>query len=86
VTVRYSSRSRDDDPEALAARLPDDLRSFKPSTDPKDLRSHLGAVADWLNGQIPGAAEDLTMPVMKAAGLSAADWYRSGLSGQPNAL
>ena len=85
MTVRHNSR-RVSDPEALAALLPDELRTFRASTDPEGFRSHLAAVADWLNDQIPGAAEDLTMPVMKAAGLSATDWYRSRLSGQPNAL
>lgn len=39
------------------------------------------AVADWLNEQVPGIAEHLTMPVMVAAGLSAADWYRQALQG-----
>lgn len=63
-----------DDPEALATRLPDELRSFKPSTDPADFRQHLRAIADF------AGPEALAMPVMNAAGLSAADWYRQALS------
>jgi hypothetical protein len=30
--------------------------------DPDGLRLHATAVADWLNTQIPGTAEHLTMP------------------------
>lgn len=79
MTVRHNRRPNASAPYALAARLPDDLRSFKLSTDPDDLRSHITAVADWLNTQIPGTAEHLTSPVMSAAGLSAVDWYRQAL-------
>lgn len=81
MTVRHNSRRVADDPEALAALLPDELRRFVRSTDPDDFPSHLAAVADWLNTRIPGIAEHLTMPVMVAAGLSAADWYRQALGG-----
>jgi hypothetical protein len=76
------NRHRDlNSPEALAAHLPDGLRSFRAYATPDDLRSHAMAVADWLNSQIPATAEHLTMPVMTAAGMSAADWYRLALSG-----
>jgi hypothetical protein len=61
------------DPAALAARLPDELRSFRPSTDPADFRQHLRAVGDF------AGSDDLAMPVMNAAGLSGADWYRQAL-------
>jgi hypothetical protein len=85
VTVRHNSRRFTDDPEALAARLPAELRRFRDSSDPNDFRSHTTAVADWLNTQLPGAAEHLTAPVMAAAGLSAADWFkiRLGVKGAP---
>jgi hypothetical protein len=75
VTIRRNSRRCDNDPEALAARLPVELRRFRGFSD-TDLRSHAAAVADWLNTQVPGAAEHLTAPVMAAAGLSAADWFK----------
>ena len=35
-------------------------------------------MADWLNDQVPGTAE-LAMPVMAAAGLTPAAWYRQAL-------
>jgi hypothetical protein len=38
--------------------------------------SHATAVADWLNTQVPGAAEHLTGAVMNAAGISVADWFK----------
>jgi uncharacterized protein (DUF2267 family) len=68
------------DPAALAARLPDELRSFDSwhytdNGDPTGLRDYLAAVSDHL-----GDYADLTMPVMNAAGLSAADWYRRMLT------
>jgi hypothetical protein len=49
--------------------LPDGLRRFRPSTDPNDFRLHLAAVAAFVG-------DGLALPVMNAAGLSAADWYR----------
>jgi hypothetical protein len=76
VTVRHSRRRLTDDPDALAALLPEELRRFPGTSDVNGFRSHATAVADWLNTQFPGAAEHLTAPVMVAAGLSAADWYK----------
>jgi ADP-ribosylglycohydrolase len=55
------NRSRATDPTVMAASLPDDLRSFRSSTDPNDFRSHVIAVADWSNTQMPGMAEHLTI-------------------------
>jgi hypothetical protein len=85
MTVRHNSRRYDNDPEALAARLPAELRRFRDSSDPNDFRSHATAVADWLSTQLPGAAEDLTSPVMAAAGISVADWFKIRLGVTPNA-
>lgn len=73
MTIRRNSRRRANDPAALAARLPDELRSFKPSADPADFREHLRAIGDF------AGFDELAMPVMNAAGLSAADWYRQAL-------
>jgi hypothetical protein len=67
---RNSTRPRRGTPEALAEILPDGLRRFRPSTDPNDFRLHLAAVARFVGN------DHLALPVMKAAGLSAADWYR----------
>jgi hypothetical protein len=83
MTVRHNSRRYDNDPEALAARLPTELRRFRDSSDPNGFRSHATAVADWLNTQSPGAAEHLTAPVMAAAGISAADWFKIRLGVTP---
>jgi hypothetical protein len=84
VTTRHSRRRFTDDPEALAALLPEELRRFKVGDHPNDFRSHATAVADWLNTQVPGAAEHLLAPVMKAAGISVADWFKIRLGVTPN--
>jgi len=80
-THRYNRKAKAGTPEALAARLPVELRSFGSYDDPDDLRSHWTAVADWLNHAAPGQGDQLVMPVMQAAGLSPADWYRTALQG-----
>lgn len=79
-TQRLNRRPKGSTPEALAARLPSELRAFGSYDDPDDLRSHWTAVADWLNHAAPGQGDQLVAPVMQAAGLSAADWYRTALS------
>ena len=66
-----------DDPAALAALLPDDLRSFKPSTDTRYFHAHLTAVAQFVR------SDDLATPVINAAGLAVADWYRMAFSARP---
>jgi hypothetical protein len=71
---RRNSRRDTRDPAALAARLPADLRSFGSFGDPDDFKAHLAAVAGFVG------SEDLAMPVMNHAGLSAADWYRQALT------
>lgn len=79
-TRRRNRRPRADSPEALAARLPDELRALEPSTDPDTFRRHTAVVADWLNHTAPGLGLELTDPVMEAAGLTAERWYRAALS------
>ena len=60
-------------PDALAARLPNELRSFHAWQYRDGLRDYLKALAD-------AVPEHPTHPVMSAAGLSAADWFRHMLS------
>jgi hypothetical protein len=48
VAVRRNSRSITSDPEALAARLPDELKRFDRHTDLDDFRACRAAVAEWL--------------------------------------
>jgi hypothetical protein len=64
---------RASNPEAIAARLPERFRTFRPSTDPADLREHLSIVCAMVG------AERL-WPVMSAAGLSVAGWFRQALA------
>jgi hypothetical protein len=74
VTVRRNSRHRANDPVALAARLPDELRSFDRWYYPNDLTDYMASLSAFLfDGQ------RLT-PMMNAAGLSAADWFRHMLN------
>ena len=69
---RRSSVRLDGSPEGLAARLPDEVRRFRPSTDPEDLRSHRKLIEAMVG-------ERLAVPVMDAAGLSAENWFRQAL-------
>jgi hypothetical protein len=66
---RKSSVRIDGSPEGLAKRLPESVRYFKPSTDPEDLREHLQVISAMVG-------QDRALPVMNAAGLSVAEWYR----------
>jgi hypothetical protein len=85
MTVRRSSKLRVTDPEALAARLPDDLRTLRPTSDSRDFRAHAGRIAEWLNTQQPGLGH-LTPAVMAAAGLTASAWFRQSLAIKPPEL
>ncbi|CAM3257524.1 hypothetical protein RHDE110596_23750 [Prescottella defluvii] len=67
-------------PEALAALLPDDLRSLQGLGTPSDYQALRGHVVDWLNHAAPGQGQVLTSPVMDAAGMSAAEFYRKALT------
>jgi hypothetical protein len=74
VTTRHNSRRRANDPAALAALLPQELRSFDGWHYPNGLSDYMAALSAFLvDGQ------RLT-PVMNAAGLSAADWFRHMLT------
>jgi hypothetical protein len=70
---RLNRLPKGDTPEALAARLPSELKTFDMWHYRDGLRDYLKAVAD----SVP---EHLTHPVMNAAGLSAADWFRHALT------
>lgn len=76
-TRRRSRKPIASSPEALAALLPDELRSLEGLYTPGDHLSLRGRVVDWLNRIAPGVKAS---PVMDAAGLSAADFYRHALA------
>ena len=87
-TRRRGRRPKADSPEALAARLPVELRSRAGLDSIDAYKSRATAVADWLNTQIPGQGRELLPSVMAAAGvgLSIVDFYRYRLTGeQPHA-
>lgn len=70
-------------PEALAALLPDEIKSLEGWYTPSDYHALRGHVVDWINHIAPG---EKPSRVMEAAGLSAADFYRIALgAGQKQA-
>lgn len=79
-TQRRNRRPKTATPEALAAQLPDELRSLGGVGTPTDYQVLRGHIADWLNQAAPGGGHELAAPVMTAAGLSAADFYRKSLT------
>jgi len=80
VTRRRNRRPKTDDPEALAARLPDELRSFDGWQYTGALHEYWSALSGWLLCQdAPSEMHDVAA-VMRAAGLSAADWFRRMLT------
>lgn len=79
-TRRRNRRPKTATPEALAAQLPDELRSLGGVDTPSDYQSLTGHVADWLNQAAPGRGHDLAASVMTAAGLEAAAFYRKVLT------
>lgn len=60
-------------PEALAARLPNELKTL-------DAWRYRDGLRDYLNALADAVPDQMTHPVMNAAGLSAADWFRHMLS------
>jgi hypothetical protein len=69
VTVRRNQRR-----SGLSATLPDELRSFDGWYYPGGLHDYMQALSRFV-----GDDQRIT-PVMSAAGLSAADWFRAMLS------
>ncbi len=74
-TRRRNRRPSGNDPDAWAARLPSQLRSFDAWHYRDGLRAYLSAL-DAFTAETPVSA----VAVMNAAGLSAADWFRHMLS------
>ena len=70
---RWNTKSANGSPEALAARLPNELKTFDAWHYPDGLRDYFKALAD----SVP---DHMTHPVMNAAGLSAAGWFRKMLT------
>lgn len=58
----------------IATRLPEELRSFDKWSYPNGLHDYMAALSRFLGG------DQRVTPVMNAAGLSAADFFRSLLS------
>lgn len=79
-TRRRNRKPTASNPEALAALLPDELRSLKVLGTPSDYQTLWRHVADWLNHFAPGQGHVPVAAVMGAAGLSAADFYRKALT------
>ena len=71
---RRNRRAGANDPAALAARLPDELKSFNGWYYPNGLNDFMGALSAALVD-----VQRLT-PVMSAAGLFASDWFRHMLT------
>jgi hypothetical protein len=72
-TRRRNRLPKGNTPEVLAARLPDELRSFGPWYRREGLREYLAVLTNHIAPHEP-------IPVMNAAGLSAAGWFRHMLS------
>ncbi|ABG98336.1 hypothetical protein RHA1_ro06563 [Rhodococcus jostii RHA1] len=79
-TRRRNRKPSATSPEALAALLPNDLRSLEGLYTPGDYQAMRRQVVDWLNHAAPGHDHKLPPAVMNAAGCSAADYYRHALS------
>ncbi|WP_457537241.1 hypothetical protein [Williamsia sp. R60] len=79
--IRHGCIQTASTPEALAARLPDQLRYLEGLDTPGDYQALMGNVVGWLNHAAPGYGQKLAAPVLRAAGLSAADFYRVALTG-----
>jgi hypothetical protein len=73
---RRNARNRSVDPESLAEQLPEHLKKYQRFDSVADLKLHANEIAAWLNDQVPGAGESLLAPVMRAARLDVAFWYR----------
>ena len=71
---RRNRRLSPNDPAALAARLPDELRSFDGWLYPNGLQDYMAVLSAFLVDSQP------VTPVMNAAGLSAACWFRRMLA------
>ena len=76
MTRRRNQRTALSGAAAIAASLPAQLRSFEhwsysDNSQPAGLKDYLAALGQYTDDPVP---------VMNAAGLSAADWYRQALT------
>jgi hypothetical protein len=78
--TRRINRQPTNTTEALAARLPDELKSFGLST---DMPSRTVEIAKWITAQKPRADADLVKPVMAAVGLTYLFSLRDRLTATP---
>lgn len=69
-------RTKPTGPQAVVASLPDELRSFDQWLYPNGLAEYMRELSRFV-----GENHRVT-PVMNAAGLSAADWFRRMISGR----
>lgn len=71
--------------DALAAGLPNELRTFDRwlyfDGHSIGLRDYLASVAHHLDGLLPDQGGELTSAVMAAVGLNIGDWYRLTMTG-----
>lgn len=77
--TRRRNKPKPDGPETIAARLPDELKSFDQWYRPNGLSEYMRELSRFV-----GEDQRLT-PVMSAAGLSAAQWFRTMLERGPDA-
>lgn len=75
MTLRRNRKYNGNDPEALAARLPDELRSFDAWL--YDDNGITTGLRDYMTALTAQVAPHEPVPVVNAAGLSVASWYRS---------
>jgi len=72
--MRPRRRNAATDPlEALVATLPDDLRTFDNYRFPNGLHAFMSDLSRFIGG------DQRVFPVMNAAGLSVAAWYKAAL-------
>lgn len=79
-TRRRNRRPKHESPEALAGRLPKELRSLEGVYTPGDYQSLRRDIASWVEQTAPGDVPELAARVMATAGITAADFYRRALT------
>jgi hypothetical protein len=75
MTRRHNARRSANTPEALAASLPEELRSFDRWCYPQGINDYMRELSRFVG------EDQRVSPVMNAAGLSAAGWFRRMLGG-----
>jgi hypothetical protein len=77
--IRRNSKRAMSSPQALASLLPEGLRSLEGLDAPSDYQEQKRRVVAWLDQIAPGRGHEMAAPVLRAAALSAADYYRRAL-------